>query len=106
MKYFVLLLLVSFLAQTFAHSVNLMKHKADDVKCSPNCKICEEGICTKCDRGLYSFKNACFESCPFSTFADNYTNSCLTKDKKPFYKKAYTISSCGNSCGKRFHDCR
>jgi hypothetical protein len=75
-------------------------------KCSSNCLICESGKCTKCLRGFYAFKNACFESCPFSTFADNYTFSCVQKEQNPFFTRAYTFSRCMNTCGKAFHDCR
>ena len=104
MKYFLIIFLGLFLIVTNKFSIK--NPNIEEIKCSPNCLICESGKCTKCARGLYSFKNSCFESCPFENYADNYTFLCLEKDKKPLFTKAYTLSRCMNSCGKIFHDCR
>ena len=104
MKYFLLIFFGLFLFTT--NKIFNKKVSIVEIKCSPNCLICESGKCSKCNRGLYSFKNSCFESCPFKTYADNFTFSCLEKEKNPLFTKAYTLSRCMNSCGKIFHDCR
>lgn len=66
---------------------------------------CIGGTCTKCQKGLYQYGNACYDSCPFETLADNVSLQCKWEKDKPVYIKAYTISRCVNSCGKTFHDC-
>jgi hypothetical protein len=75
-----------------------------NLKCSRDCLKCENGICIVCPKGYYAFNEACFKTCPLDTKADNVSFKCLRE--KANYMKAYTISSCTNSCGKIFKDCR
>ena len=75
-------------------------------KCSINCIKCEKNICLECEKGNFRYLNGCYLSCPFETFADNYSSSCKLISEQPVFIKAYTVSRCMNSCGKQFSDCR
>ena len=63
-------------------------------------------MCVECEKGYYRYLNGCYLSCPFDTFADNYSSMCKHLKEQPVFIKAYTVSRCMNSCGKQFPDCR
>ena len=77
-----------------------------NLNCSSNFLKCENNQCKECEKGNFAYENGCYMSCPFETFADNYSSSCKKVSEQPVYIKAYTISRCMNSCGKQFSDCR
>lgn len=88
------------------HNDNLKQNKMNHHTCSTNCLQCKDGLCQKCPRGYYSYTHSCYEDCPLESVADNVDLTCKMKDQNPSYTKAYTFSSCLNSCGNKFKDCR
>jgi hypothetical protein len=72
------------------------------------CNLCLEKVgekCHKCMKGSYLYKSECYNSCPDSTVADNYSLSCKNESESPVFIKAYTLGRCMNKCGGVFKDC-
>ena len=102
MKYLLALYLILLI---HVYLLNCSKIMTDD-KCSSTCLVCKNEICLNCPKGLFSYKNGCFNGCPENTIADNLASSCKFAEDEPIFIKAYTKSRCMNSCGKFFDDCR
>jgi proprotein convertase subtilisin/kexin type 5 len=73
--------------------------------CPINCSTCKDGYCVECLKGYYFYENMCYSLCPDYTYADNYSMTCKLIKENPVYIKAFTMSKCLNSCGKKFNDC-
>ena len=73
MKYFLSLYLIFLLSFSKVNS---------QINCSSSCLQCENGICLACPRGLFTFKNGCYEGCPENTLADNFSLSCKKSTRR------------------------